>query len=65
MYKLLIVEDDLIIAKLLKKILYEWGYEVEYITDFRTVLEQFSKYNPQLILLDISLPFFNGYYWCA
>lgn len=65
MYRLLILEDDLIIAKSLKKFLGEWGYEVEYITDFRTVIEQFNKYNPQLILLDISLPFFNGYHWCV
>lgn len=65
MYKILIVEDDLIISESLKRFLCEWGYEAECIVDFRTVIEQFIKYTPQLILLDISLPFFNGYHWCT
>lgn len=64
MYKILIVEDDLTIAKLLKEALTKWKYEVKYITDFQNVLEEFIHYMPQLILLDISLPFFNGYHWC-
>ncbi len=64
MYKILIVEDDLIIAKLLKEALIKWKYEVKYITEFKNVLDEFINYMPQLVLLDISLPFFNGYYWC-
>ncbi|MPW27170.1 response regulator [Alkalibaculum sp. M08DMB] len=65
MYKILIIEDDLLIAKSLKKHLCKWDYEVEYVTDFKQVLEQFIEYNPQLVLLDISLPFFSGYHWCT
>lgn len=65
MYKVLIVEDDLTIAKLLKESLNKWKYEVKYITEFKNVLEEFVDYIPQLVLLDISLPFFNGYYWCS
>lgn len=64
MYKILIVEDDLIIAKTVKKHIKSWGYEAECITDFKDVLSSFASYNPQLILLDITLPFFNGFHWC-
>lgn len=64
MYKILIVEDDLIIAKTVKNHIKSWGYEVECVTDFKDVLAIFAFYNPQLILLDITLPFFNGYHWC-
>lgn len=64
MYKILIVEDDLIISKLLKEALIKWKYEVKYVTEFKNVLNEFISYMPQLVLLDISLPFFNGYYWC-
>ena len=64
MYKILIVEDDLIISKALKNHIKSWGYEVDCVTDFKDVLSIFASYNPQLILLDITLPFFNGYHWC-
>ncbi|KYH29482.1 response regulator transcription factor [Clostridium colicanis] len=64
MYKILIVEDDLIIAKSIKNHIQSWGFEAECVTDFKDVLWAFVSYNPQLVLLDISLPFFNGYHWC-
>jgi two-component system, OmpR family, response regulator protein BraR/BceR len=65
MYKILIVEDDLIIAKTIKNHIESWGFEAECITNFKDVLSTFVSYDPQLILLDISLPFFNGYHWCS
>ncbi len=65
MYKILIIEDDLIIAKTLKSHMLTWGYETEYITDFKNVIAEFISFDPQLILLDISLPFYNGYHWCS
>lgn len=65
MYKILIVEDDITIAKSLKKCLCRWNYEVEYITDFKDITKQFTQFNPHCVLLDISLPFFNGYHWCS
>jgi DNA-binding response OmpR family regulator len=65
MHRILIVEDDTVIAKTLKNNIELWGYEAEYITDFKDVLTQFVSYEPQLILLDISLPFYNGYHWCS
>lgn len=65
MYKILIVEDDMVIAKSMKNILYEWNYETEFIVDFKDVIAQFVQFDPHLVLLDISLPFFNGYHWCS
>ncbi len=65
MYKILIVEDDLIIAKTVKNHIMSWGFEAECVTDFKDVLAAFVSYNPQLVLLDIALPFFNGYHWCS
>lgn len=65
MYKILIVEDDLIIAKTVKNHIKSWGFEVECVNDFKDVLATFVSYDPQLVLLDITLPFFNGYHWCS
>lgn len=65
MYKILIVEDDTVIAKAMKKHVETWGYEAEYVTDFKDVLSKFVSFQPQLVLLDISLPFYNGFYWCS
>ncbi|HJB18464.1 MAG TPA: response regulator transcription factor [Candidatus Bariatricus faecipullorum] len=64
MYTILIVEDDRTIAELLKKHLSAWGYRVSCVRDFSRVLEEFGSVNPQLVLLDIGLPFFNGFHWC-
>ena len=64
MHKILIIEDDLVIAKGLQNHLCQWGYQVDYVTDFKAVLRTFLELDPQLVLLDISLPFFNGYHWC-
>lgn len=60
----MIVEDDEIIAKTIKQHLETWNYEVMIIDDFEHVLDVFMKYQPHLILLDITLPYYNGYYWC-
>ena len=65
MYRILIVEDDFTIARLLAEHLGKWGYEARFVTDFSGVMEQFVAFDPQLVLLDISLPYFNGYYWCT
>lgn len=65
MYKVLIVEDDTMISNLVVKNLINWGFESKGIDDFKGVLDEFIAYNPQLVLMDISLPFFNGYHWCT
>lgn len=64
MYRILIVEDDEIIAGLVKKHLESWGYPVDLISDFSQVLAEFVRKDPQLVLLDLKLPFFNGFHWC-
>ena len=65
MHKILIVEDDGIIAKAIKNHLETWGWQAQCVTDFKDVLAAFVSYDPQLILMDISLPFYNGYHWCS
>ena len=65
MYRILIVEDDMTIAKIIEKQLGKWGYEAKCIEDFGNVMSEFGNYSPQLVLLYITLPFFNGYHWCT
>lgn len=64
MYKILIVEDDEVIAGQIKKHLESWGYQVDCVTDFAHVLTEFARRDPQLVLLDLKLPFYNGFHWC-
>lgn len=64
MYKILLVEDDDAISSAIGTHLTSWGYQVEGVTDFQHVLRTFAAFSPDLVLLDISLPFFNGYHWC-
>ena len=64
MYKILIIEDDRTIANVLAEHLRTWGYEVHCVADFKNVMEDFREYEPQLVLLDIVLPLFNGFHWC-
>lgn len=64
MNKIFIVEDDPIIANSIKSNLTSWGFEVRVSEDYKNVIEEFQKFSPNLVLLDITLPFFNGYHWC-
>ena len=63
-YKILIIEDDRIIAESIKKHLEKWEYRIYCVTDFREVISEVTDFKPELILLDITLPFYNGFYWC-
>lgn len=65
MYKILIVEDDFTIADALQKHLSGWGFEAEAVSDFQNVTAAFARLEPHLVLMDITLPFFNGYHWCT
>lgn len=65
MYRILVVEDDAVISEQIAKYLEKWGYEVETVKDFANVMGQFAVCEPQLVLMDIGLPFYNGYYWCG
>lgn len=65
MYKILIIEDDKTIAHAMRVHLEKWEYDVRCVEDFKDIMKEFSEFAPQLILLDIMLPFFNGFYWCG
>lgn len=65
MYRLLIVEDDEGIAEAIKTQAQMWELQVHCIENFRNVMTEFAAFDPHIILLDIALPFFNGYHWCS
>ena len=65
MYKIMIVEDDSVIAGAIARHMESWGCEVHCGENFQKVTAEFAAFDPQLVLLDISLPFFNGYHWCS
>ena len=64
MYRIFIVEDDMTIAGALSDHLGKWGYEAEYARNFENIVERFVEFDPQLVILDIMLPLFNGFHWC-
>lgn len=64
MYRVLIVEDDNGIAQAMKLQAEMWDLKVHLITDFHNVMAEFAAFDPHIVLLDIALPFFNGYHWC-
>lgn len=63
--RIMLVEDDTTITRVLKRQLERWGYEVFDTVDFEHVMEVFAGWKPDLVLMDLTLPFFNGYYWCS
>ena len=65
MYRLLIVEDDRGIAQSVREQAEAWDITAHIVTDFHGVMAEFSRFDPHIVLLDISLPFFNGYHWCG
>ena len=65
MYRIFLVEDDAALAQELKRQLECSGNEVRIVTDFRAVPDEIRAYDPQLVLMDIMLPYQNGYYWTA
>ena len=65
MYRILIVEDDSTIAEALKRHLEGWDYETVIAEDFKNIMAEFTRVEPDLVLLDIGLPFYNGFYWCS
>ena len=65
MYRILIIEDDIGIADAIITHLNTWGFDAKAVRNFRDVLSEYAEYQPHIVLLDISLPFYNGYYWCA
>ncbi|WP_026882200.1 response regulator transcription factor [Clostridium akagii] len=64
MFKIMIVEDDVMIKNILQENILRWGFEAVAVENFNQVLGEFSKCSPHLVLMDINLPFFDGFYWC-
>ena len=65
MYKILIIEDDSALSEIMKKHIESWNYDVKCIRNFQNIIPEFTEFDPHLVLLDIMLPFFNGYHWCT
>ena len=65
MEDILLVEDNLEVAKEIKLSLEKWGMKVQLIEDFSNVLEEVVKKQPKLVLMDVNLPYYDGFYWCG
>lgn len=65
MYRLLIIEDDFGIAEAIKYQAQMWELQVKCVSNFRNIMSEFAEFEPHIVLMDISLPFFDGYYWCS
>ncbi len=63
-YKVLVIEDDLNAAQSISDFLSAWGFQCEYLKEFQQITEQFIRFKPEIVLLDIKLPHYNGYHWC-
>lgn len=63
-YKIFIVEDDSAISTLLKEYISKYGFEARVSENFEDIMKELNEYNPDLILLDVNLPKFDGFYWC-
>lgn len=64
MYKILIVEDDEKIARILEEHVQKYGYSSYVVQNFQEIKQEFLMYSPHLVLLDVNLPYFDGFYWC-
>ncbi|AKL94668.1 transcriptional regulatory protein YvcP [Clostridium aceticum] len=65
MYKILIIEDDHTISSIIEKELEKWGYKTSRIEEFHDILGDYASFEPHLILMDINLPYYDGFYWCG
>ncbi len=65
MYRIMIIEDDLTMAEAIRRQIESWGNEGMCVKDFQNVIRTFVEFDPHLVLVDIMLPFYNGYYWCT
>ena len=63
-WKIFLVEDDKVIAKEIERHLKFWNYEIKIAEDFQNIFDDFKSFHPDLVLMDVSLPFYNGYHWC-
>lgn len=64
MFKIMVIEDDVSLKNIIAECLSKWGHDVYQIENLENVIEEFKNYEPQLVLLDINLPFYDGFHWC-
>ncbi|MBY0122769.1 response regulator transcription factor [Bacillus sp. S/N-304-OC-R1] len=64
MYKVFVVEDDRKMAGIICQYFKKYGYDAEHAEDFDAIKEEFCQYRPDIVILDINLPSFDGFYWC-
>lgn len=65
MYKIFIVEDDNTISSIIDEKLNKWGYKTSRVLDFNDIIPNYTSFEPHLILMDINLPYYDGFYWCG
>lgn len=63
-WKIFLVEDDKVIAEEIERHLNFWNYEIKIAEDFQNIFDDFKSFHPDLVLMDVTLPFYNGYHWC-
>ncbi len=61
---ILLIEDDKILSDQVSEFLQKWGYITKTVTRFDDILTEFTKCNPHLVLMDVNLPYYDGFYWC-
>lgn len=64
MFKIMVIEDDVSLKNIIAECLSKWGHDVHQIENLENIIEEFRNYEPQLVLLDINLPFYDGFHWC-
>lgn len=64
MYKIMLIEDDMKLSSMMKEYIEKYGYIVSEQKDFNNIEKEFDEINPQLVLLDINLPYYDGFYIC-
>ena len=62
--RIMIVEDDAILSAEVGTFLMKWGYEAFCVTDFKNIMPEYEQFHPHLVLMDVTLPFYDGFYWC-
>ena len=63
-WKIFLAEDDKVIAEEIERHLNFWNYEIKIAEDFQNIFDDFKSFHPDLVLMDVTLPFYNGYHWC-
>lgn len=63
-YKIYVVEDDVSIGQLLKDYIIKYGFDVKVAENFEDIMMKFNEFNPQVVLMDVNLPKYDGFYWC-